>query len=55
MHEGRELLGLGEVVEVVGIFTQVDEVDRRIFGIRPGDDEHGVVVGAFSGPFGEHL
>jgi hypothetical protein len=27
MHEGREVLGLGEMVEVVGVFAEIDEVD----------------------------
>jgi hypothetical protein len=55
MHESGEAFGLGEVVEVVGVFAQVDEVSARVGrirrGIRPRDDEDGVVGGALCGPF----
>jgi hypothetical protein len=56
VHESGEVFGLGEMVEVVGVFAEVDEVragagriERRI---RPGNDEDGVVGSALCGPFG---
>ena len=56
VHEGGKVFGFGEMIEVVGVFAEVDEVgagagriERRI---RPGDDEDGVVGSALCGPFG---
>jgi hypothetical protein len=52
VHESGEVFGFGEVVEVVGVFAEVDEVNRRVGRVRPGDDEDGVVGSALCGPFG---
>jgi hypothetical protein len=56
VHERREVFGLGEMIEVVGVFAQVDEVAARMGRIgrriRPGDDEDWVVGSALCGPFG---
>jgi len=54
MHQGRITLGFGEMVEVVGVLTQVDKFSTCVGGIRPGHDQHGIVSGTFGGPFGEH-
>ena len=45
MHQWRMLFNLGEMIEVVGIFAQIDEaaISGGIGWIRPGNDEHGVV------------
>jgi hypothetical protein len=51
VHEGGEVLGLGEMVEVVGVLAQIDEVGFGVGRVCPGDDEDGVVGGAFCGPF----
>ncbi len=55
VHQGREAFGFGEMVEVVRIVAQVYKVDLGILRIGPGDDEYGVVMRTFCGPFGEHL
>jgi len=45
MHQRRIEFGFGKVVEVVGIFAQVDEtpVAGGVPGIRPGNDKDGIV------------
>jgi hypothetical protein len=55
MEQRRMLLDLGKMIEVVGVFTQINEVAAGVRGIRPGNDEDGIVCGTFNGPFGEHL
>ena len=35
VHDGGEQLGLGEMIEVVGVVAEIDEVVGRIDGIRP--------------------
>jgi len=54
MEERRMLGRLGEMVKVVGILTEVDELDGRIVGIRPGNNENGIIGAALGGPVGEH-
>ncbi len=53
LHQLGVLLGLGNLVEVVGVFAEVYEVGGGC-GVMPGNDEGGVFGGAFGGPVGEH-
>lgn len=46
--------GLGKVVEVVGVFAEVDEAGSRILGIVPWDNEDGIIGAAFCRPVSEH-
>ena len=55
VHEGREALGLGEMVEVVGVCAEIDEVRGGVRGVGPGNFQGGIVGGALCGPFGKHL
>jgi hypothetical protein len=55
VHDRGEVLGLGEMVEVVGVVAKIDEVVGWIGGIRPRHYEDWIFMGAFCGPFGEHL
>jgi hypothetical protein len=52
--QGREGLGLGNTVDGVGIFAEIDETEVG-GGIFPGDDENRIVGGAFCGPVEEHV
>lgn len=60
VHKRWELLGLREMVEVVGVLTEIDELGgvRESAGLggcrvgRPGDYQDGVFRGALNGPFG---
>jgi len=55
VHQGRVKLGLRQMVEIVRIFTQIDEMAVGIGRIGPGDDQYRIVRGAFNGPLAEHL
>ena len=48
VHQGGVALGFGEVVEVVGIFAEIDEaaVAGGVRGVVPWDDEDGIVCRA---------
>ena len=54
VHQGRVLLGFDEMVEVVGVFAEIDETTVGVRGIGPRDDEDRIVGGTFGGPFCEH-
>ncbi len=54
VHQRRIVLGFREMVEVVGIFAQVDKSSAGVGGVGPWHDQDGIVSGTFGGPLGEH-
>ena len=56
LHQRRVVLGLGQMVEIVGILAQVDEssIAGTVRRVRPRHDKDRIVCGTFGGPFGEH-
>ena len=54
VHQGGILGCFFEMIELVGIFAEIDETAVGVSRVCPWDDEDGIVGGAFGGPFCEH-